>query len=168
MRSLPALGNSVRGLKPDHKRLLYRSCVLPIATYGARLWNFEGVRNKGALEHLRKIQWQACLWILGAFKTSPGRAVKTLMSIPLIHLHLKKLVNCSHVRLHALSDRHVIRALVKGVGPLFMSAQSQCVLQAVHSPITEAWANQDLCTTNVTLFNEYNCPGLRIHNLFAD
>ena len=60
MRSLPALGNSVRGLKPDHKRL-YRSCILPIVTYEARLWNFKDARNKGALEHLWKMQQQACL-----------------------------------------------------------------------------------------------------------
>ena len=49
-----------------------------------------------------------------------------------------------------------------------MSAQLQHVLQAVRSPITEAWANQDLCTTNITPFNGYNCPGLRAHDLFAD
>ena len=88
--------------------------------------------------------------------------------VPLIHLHLKKLVDCSHVRLHALLNRHVICALVEGVGPLSMSAQPQCVSQAVRSPITEAWANQNLCTTNVTPFNEYNCPGLRMCDLFTD
>ena len=153
VRSFPALGNLVRGVRPNHKRLLYRTCILPIATYGARLWNFTG-----ALEHLRKMQWQACLWILGAFKTSPGGVIETRTGIPPIHLHLKKLVNRSHMRLHALSDRHVIHALVEGVGPLSMSAQLQHVLQAVRSPITEAWANQDLCTTNVTPFNGYNCP----------
>ena len=67
-----------------------------------------------------------------------------------------------------ISDRHVICALVKGVGPLSMSAQPQHVLQAVRSPITKAWTNQDLCTTNVTPFNEYNCPGLKVCDLFAD
>ena len=49
-----------------------------------------------------------------------------------------------------------------------MSIQPQQVLQAVYSPITEAWANQDLCTTNVTPFNEYNCLGLQICDLFTD
>ncbi|KJA12773.1 hypothetical protein HYPSUDRAFT_210134 [Hypholoma sublateritium FD-334 SS-4] len=32
------LGNSVRCLQPKERRLLYRSCVVPIATYGFHLW----------------------------------------------------------------------------------------------------------------------------------
>lgn len=36
--SLPMLGDSSRGLDAKNRRLLYRSCVLPIMTYGAELW----------------------------------------------------------------------------------------------------------------------------------
>ncbi|PPR07517.1 hypothetical protein CVT24_006873 [Panaeolus cyanescens] len=32
------LGNSTRGLAPLQKWLLYRTCVIPIATYSHRLW----------------------------------------------------------------------------------------------------------------------------------
>ena len=46
------LGNSTRGLPPLEKRLLYRACVLPIATYSFRLWFFEGAKNKTAFKIL--------------------------------------------------------------------------------------------------------------------
>ena len=54
-----ALGNSVRGLKPKHKRLLYRSCVMPIALYGIRLWHYNGARFKGTMKELTKVQRRA-------------------------------------------------------------------------------------------------------------
>jgi hypothetical protein len=65
------LGNSNRGLGADHKRLLYRSCVVPIATYGYCLWYFKGARNQAALKALCTMQRKAALWITGAFCTSP-------------------------------------------------------------------------------------------------
>ncbi|KAJ2926390.1 hypothetical protein H1R20_g10713, partial [Candolleomyces eurysporus] len=40
------LSNSTRGLSPRNKRILYRACMVPIATYGHRLWYFEGAKNK--------------------------------------------------------------------------------------------------------------------------
>jgi hypothetical protein len=58
--------------------MLYRACVLPIATYGSRLWLYEGAAMKGPLDSLRKMQRRACLWITGAFKTSPMGAAETL------------------------------------------------------------------------------------------
>jgi hypothetical protein len=42
VRAMLTLGNSVRGLPPKHKCMLYCACVLPIATYGSRLWLYEG------------------------------------------------------------------------------------------------------------------------------
>ena len=37
VKAMGMLGNSSIGLLPLQKRLLYRSCVIPIATYGFRL-----------------------------------------------------------------------------------------------------------------------------------
>jgi hypothetical protein len=104
-----SLGNSVRGLRPKHKRLLYCSCVLPIATYGSRLWMYEGARMAGPLDSLRVMQRCACLWITGSFKTSPRGAAKTLAGIPPIHLHVQKLVERSHVRTRSLQATHTFR-----------------------------------------------------------
>ena len=36
-RTMLFLGNSARGLKPMHKQLLYRLCIMLIALYGIRL-----------------------------------------------------------------------------------------------------------------------------------
>ena len=33
VKAMLRLGNSIRGLSPKHKRLLYRTCVIPVATY---------------------------------------------------------------------------------------------------------------------------------------
>jgi len=37
VKCMKILGNSVRGLIPHQKRLLYKSCILPIALYGFQL-----------------------------------------------------------------------------------------------------------------------------------
>jgi hypothetical protein len=92
--------------------MLYRACVLPIATYGSRLWLYEGVAMKGPLDSLRKMQRRACLWITGAFKTSPIGAAETLTGVPLIHLHVKKLVEWSHIRTCVLQASHTFQRLV--------------------------------------------------------
>jgi hypothetical protein len=112
VRAMLALGNSVCGLRPKHKQMLYHTCVLPIATYGSRLWLYEGAAMKGPLHTLQKMQRHACLWITSAFKTSPMGAAETLAGVPPIHLHVKKLVEQSHIGTHALQASHTFRRLV--------------------------------------------------------
>jgi hypothetical protein len=82
VRAMLALGNSVHGLQPKHKQMLYRACVLPIAMYGSRLWLYEGAAMKGPLDSLQKMQRHACLWITSTFKTSPKGAAETLAGMP--------------------------------------------------------------------------------------
>jgi hypothetical protein len=69
---------------------------------------------KGPLESLQKMQRRACLWITSTFKTSPMGAAETLAGMPPIHLHVKKLVEWSHVRTHALQASHAFHRLVDG------------------------------------------------------
>jgi hypothetical protein len=114
VRAMLALSNSVCGLWPKHKQMLYRACVLPIATYGSRLWLYEGVAMKGPLDSLWKMQRCACLWITGTFKTSPIGAAETLMGMPSIHLHVKKLVEQSHVCTCVRQASHTFCRLVAG------------------------------------------------------
>ncbi|KAF4614683.1 hypothetical protein D9613_002817 [Agrocybe pediades] len=106
------LGSSTRGLSPKEKRLLYRSCVLPITTYGYRLWFYEGARIKGVLADFRKMQRKAALWITGAFRTSPTGGVESLAGLIPIHLHLKKLAGRSNFRAATLSDTHPLRSIL--------------------------------------------------------
>ncbi|CAA7261912.1 unnamed protein product [Cyclocybe aegerita] len=94
-----------RGLSPKQRRLLYRSCVVPIATYGYRLWYFDGARNKGAMNQLKWMQRKAALWITGAFRTSPLRLIP-------VHLMLKKLATRAVYCVATLSDTHPLRSMM--------------------------------------------------------
>jgi hypothetical protein len=67
---------------------------------------------KGPLDSLQKMQRRACLWITGAFKTSPMGAAKTLTGVPPIHLHVKKLVERSHICTCMLQASHAFCRLV--------------------------------------------------------
>jgi len=67
LSAMKMLGNSSRGLLPIQKRLLYRTCILPIALYGFQLWFFKGTPIIKNITELKKMQRRAALWITGAF-----------------------------------------------------------------------------------------------------
>lgn len=56
VKAMAMLGNSVRGLFPQHKRLLYQSCVVPMATYRSKLWFTGHSLCIGLRDSLWKIQ----------------------------------------------------------------------------------------------------------------
>lgn len=56
IKCMKMLSNSSRGLLPSLKCLLYRTCILPIATYGFQLWHFKGAPKFQALKALNKMQ----------------------------------------------------------------------------------------------------------------
>ncbi|KXN90369.1 hypothetical protein AN958_04238 [Leucoagaricus sp. SymC.cos] len=103
------LGNSLQGLSPKQKRLLYRSCVVPIATYGFRLWCHGLHPHKAHLASLNKMQRHAAIWIMGAFCTSPSGGVEALAGLIPIHLHLRKLRSRAAYRVLTLSPTHSSR-----------------------------------------------------------
>ena len=70
LNTMKILGNSARGLFSIQKRLLYRTCILPIALYGFQLWFFKSASIVKNLAELRKIQQRAALWITKAFCVS--------------------------------------------------------------------------------------------------
>ncbi|KAJ3516826.1 hypothetical protein NMY22_g14111 [Coprinellus aureogranulatus] len=49
--AMRVLGNSTSGLSPKNKRILYRACVVPIATYGHRLWSYKCWRSQETVQH---------------------------------------------------------------------------------------------------------------------
>ncbi|CAA7263690.1 unnamed protein product [Cyclocybe aegerita] len=112
VQAMRMLGNSTRGLSPKQRRLLYRSCVVPIATYGYCLWYFDGARNKGALNQLKRMQRKAALWITGAFCTSPTGGLEALAGLIPVHLMLKKLAMRAVYRVATLSDTHPLRSMM--------------------------------------------------------
>ena len=61
VKAMGMLGNSTRGLLPLQKRLLYHSCVVPIVTYGFRLWFFAGAPTKAQVSLLAAMQRKTAL-----------------------------------------------------------------------------------------------------------
>lgn len=168
VRAMLALGNSVRRLRPKHKRMLCRPCVLPIATYGSRLWLYKGAQMKGPLDALQKMQRCACLWITGAFKTSPVGAAKTIAGIPLIYLHVKKLVEQSHVCTRSLQASHAFCHLVDGDHKFSVKTLKDQIRGDLKSPVTEAWLNLDLSSCDLDPIHQFSTPGLQPRDLYPN
>ncbi|CAA7270141.1 unnamed protein product [Cyclocybe aegerita] len=112
VQAMRMLRNSTRGLLPKQRRLLYRSCVVPIATYGYRLWYFHGACNKGTMNQLKQMQQKVALWITGAFRTSPTGGLEALAGLIPIHLVLKKLATHAVYHVATLSDTHLLRSML--------------------------------------------------------
>jgi hypothetical protein len=146
--------------------MLYHACVFPIATYGSRLWLYGGAAMKRPLDSLWKMQRRACLWITSAFKTSPMGAAETLAGMPLIHLHVKKLVEQSHIRTHMLQASHAFRRLVDGDHKFSVETLKGQIQGDLKSPITEAWLNLGLSSLDLDPVNRFNQPGLRPKDLY--
>jgi hypothetical protein len=146
--------------------MLYCACVLPIATYGSRLWLYEGAAMKGPLDSLQKMQRRTCLWITGTFKTSPMGAAETLTGVPPIHLHVKKLVEWSHVRTCMLQASHAFCRLVDGDHKFSVQTLKGQIQGDLKSPITEAWLNLDISSLDLDPVNRLNQPGLRPKDLY--
>ena len=106
------LGNLTRGLNPQLKHLLYRSCALLIALYGFQLWYYSKASLSYPLKSLGKLQRRAAIWILGAFKTSPSYNIEVIVGPILIHLHLQKLSRRSQLRAYIFPANHILRLLL--------------------------------------------------------
>ncbi|KJA14979.1 hypothetical protein HYPSUDRAFT_208252, partial [Hypholoma sublateritium FD-334 SS-4] len=100
---------------------IHRSCVVPIATYGFRLWFYNKAPIKGVMKLLTSMQRKAAIWITGAFKTSPTGGVQAIAGLMPIHLHIRKMAWRAHFRtatLGAIADTHSeILALTKTFAP---------------------------------------------------
>lgn len=109
IRSYLGLGNSNRGLTPIMRRRLYLSCVIPLMTYGFRLWYTPRKPAIGLIAELTKAQAAASRWILGAFRTSPRGGMEMLAGILPIRLHLARLHKASLIRIHSLPPSHIVK-----------------------------------------------------------
>jgi len=84
------LENSLCGIIPVQRWLLYRSCVLPITLYGFQLWFYNHASLLYPLKTLDKIQRRAAIWTLGAFKTSLMEGIEVIVGLIPIKAHLQK------------------------------------------------------------------------------
>jgi len=91
VKCMKLLGNSLQGISPLQKRLLYRCCILSIALYGFQLWFFNKAPILYHMKILNKMQRRAAIWILGAFKTFLSEGIEAIAGIIPIRFHLQKL-----------------------------------------------------------------------------
>ena len=92
VKYMKILGNSLCGIIPIQKHLLYKCYILLIALYSFQLWFYNCAPLPYLLKILSKIQRRATIWILGAFKTSFSEGIEAIAGLIPIRLHLKKLV----------------------------------------------------------------------------
>lgn len=109
VRGYPMLGNSNRGLIPMQKRLLYVSCILPIMSYGFRLWYNPTHPPQRHLRLFKLTQSAAARWILGAFRTSPIGGMEILAGLLPIPIQLKRLYQQTIVRFSSLPPSHILK-----------------------------------------------------------
>jgi hypothetical protein len=112
VRAMGMLGNSVRGLEPNQKRLLYRSCMVPVIMYGFRLWYFKGARVKGLIKAMSQVQHTAVRWICGNFRTTLGGGAECLSGLLPMHLTLCRLADRGATRMPLLARSHPLRTIL--------------------------------------------------------
>lgn len=135
IRALGMLGNSSRGVSVVHKHLLYRACVVSVATYGLQLWYLQGSHHVGLAKHFSMVQCIAALWIMGCFCTSLTGGAEALAGLLPMHLLLKRLAERSCAHTATLGHSHPVHMVLGGTWtglnpPLALSVESLSL--AVH------------------------------------
>ncbi|KXN81828.1 hypothetical protein AN958_03659 [Leucoagaricus sp. SymC.cos] len=165
----------MRGLLPHQKQLLYRSCIVPLATYGCWLWYFSGAKIVSKLKLLQQMQRNAALWITGTFHTSPSGGVESLAGLIPIYLHLKKLTKQVALQYITLSKSHLIHTLLsthnaKGAlpHPRSLDLLSEHNRATIQGPLVDA--DDSLMNVKEKFFPLHNAnyPGSRLLDNFSD
>ena len=112
VKCMKLLSNSSCSINPLQKCLLYRSCILPITLYRFQLWFYNQALTAYHVKILNKMQRQAMIWILGAFKTFPSFSVEAIAGLISIKLHLQKLGGRSQLQVYKLLHNHLLRLLI--------------------------------------------------------
>src|SRR5215472_451122 len=101
------LSNTERGLSFQAMRQLYIACICSVADYGVPIW-WAGQQN--LLDRYQKLQNQALLKILGAFKHSPIRAMEIEASLPPPATRFNKICRSYVLRTADFVESHAIRS----------------------------------------------------------
>ena len=99
---LQVLGNTIKGMDQTHLRLLFKTCVVPVLTYGCQLWSTERSPHVGLTKKLQTVQNNAMRRIAGAFWTTPVNLLPLLTSIPPMSVTVCKLCDNAATRLFCL------------------------------------------------------------------
>jgi hypothetical protein len=86
--------------------------VVPVITYGFRLWYFGGACVKGLIKAMSQVQHTAARWICGNFRTTPGGGAECLSGLLLMHLTLRHLADRGTTHIPTLAMSHPLRAIL--------------------------------------------------------
>jgi hypothetical protein len=89
-----------------------------------------------------------------------------LAGVPLIHLHVKKLVEWSHVHTCLLQATHAFCHLVNRNHKFSVETLKGQICGDLKSPITEAWLNLDFSMLDLDPVHRFNQPGLQPKDLY--
>jgi hypothetical protein len=101
VNGLRMLANTVCGMSFLNMRLLYKTVVLPVLTFGAAVY-FSGHRQKCLVNILQRTQNAALRHMAGAFRTTPTEALHHIAAILPIDLFLQRTPNTAAVCLRTL------------------------------------------------------------------
>ena len=99
---LRCLGNTIHGISPANLRLLFKTCVIPVMTYGCPLWFRSDSPRKGHMKKLQVVQNKVLRHIAGAFCTTPSPILHLLTFCPPIEVLVRKLVQSASLRFFRL------------------------------------------------------------------
>ncbi|KAF8647831.1 hypothetical protein AX16_006521 [Volvariella volvacea WC 439] len=134
--SYSLLGNSVRGLTPKHKRMLYHGCIMPLMTYGFQLWyRPHGKRVKHKIEVLKVAQNRALRWITGAFHTTPIGSFESAAGCLPFHIHLERFYRRYTTRWQTTYPSHPLSVILHDPNATSPTHASASRLGSSDSPI---------------------------------
>ena len=77
--SLSCLGNTMTGMTPNHLCLLFKTCVVPVMTYGCQLWFRPSAPRVTLMKHLQVVQNKGLHHVAGVeLEQSPTERVKRI------------------------------------------------------------------------------------------
>ena len=170
MRAMTMLGNSCGGMSPSMKALVYKSCCLPILTYGLPLWyriDGKGVLRKTIL--MKKCQSMAVRWITGGFRTTPIGAMEILSGIPPLIVNMNMLLKRSGIRYRTLHEEHLVKRTIET--PFFYTAKKfkrESLQGPPRNPLTNIRQIYQQVDETFAPFHDTNIRGARLMDKFAN
>ena len=99
---LTCLGNTISGLNQNNLRLLYKTCIIPVITYGSQLWFNPYHPKKLLINKLQVVQNLGLRRVTGTFRTTNTEALTILAYQPPIQITVHKLFESCAARFFRL------------------------------------------------------------------
>ena len=175
VKCMKILGNSNCSINPLQKRLLYRSCILPITLYEFQLWFYNHAPMAYYLKVLGKMQRKAVIWILRVFKNSPSYGIEAIAGLISIKLHLQKLGGRSQLQAYKLPSNHLVCSLInlqiytppnlKSVTLDLLTNQQRSLIKG---HLVDMANRHNECFSSFAPLDSEFSPGLRVIDYFSD